>query len=509
MAPQTQEDASPVGPLEKWLRRAVFILSLGYIGCFLVVAGLRISYPFQLEWMEGGTLEHVRMILDGRPVYSSPDLEFIPFIYTPLLYFLGAVCSFVVGNTFLALRFVSFAATLGTMVCLYLFVRKETGSSFWGLLAPGLYAGSFELCGGWFDVARSDSLFLCLLLWSSYCLRFQKSFAGRTVAGFLLFLSFFSKQTGLVAGLPFLAYEMVRDPKRTWGAVLALGGSLLVSNLWMDAWTNGWYSYYCWELPGHHRWAWPMLFTFFTKDTVVPLTVAAGLGLYHLVWMFPVSWRDQRWHLPLLCLGLLGVSLGSRLHFGGYVNVLMPVYAGCAIGFGLGGQHIMGALEGLEREKRRRIASWVLVLSVVQFVSLAYKPWDHLPSKKDREAGERLVSLIAGVKGDVFCPGNGYLAVQAGKRSSVHQMAAQDLLRGSRDEVSRIMIGQLRQALATRKYDGVVLGTNWFEDPRIAFFFKDVLETHYETDVRLFEDAQVFWPVTGWRTRPEVLCRPR
>ena len=51
---------------------------------------LRARYPFELEWMEGGVLDHVRVVLSGQPLYRAPSVEFTPFIYTPFYY---AVCA--------------------------------------------------------------------------------------------------------------------------------------------------------------------------------------------------------------------------------------------------------------------------------------------------------------------------------------------------------------------------------------------------------------------------------
>ena len=44
----------------------------------------RIPYPYDLEWMEGGMLLHAARIAEGQPLYVTPSIDFIPFIYTPL-----------------------------------------------------------------------------------------------------------------------------------------------------------------------------------------------------------------------------------------------------------------------------------------------------------------------------------------------------------------------------------------------------------------------------------------
>jgi len=495
--------------MEKQLRRGVVAAAWLFVLSFIVLSMKRISYPFQLEWMEGGSLEHVHRLLERQPIYGPPDLEFTPFIYTPLFYYLGAVNASWLGEHLFALRIISFIASLGTLLCLFLIVRRETGDVFSGSLAAGLYAATFHLCEGWFDLARTDSLFLCLVLWASYLLRFGTSFVMRTMAGFLIFLSFFSKQVGLLACIPFLCHETLRFPKRTWGAWVGLGGSLLVSTLWMNFQTDGWYVYYCWELPRQHRWAWHMLFHFLTKDTLIPLTVAAGMALFHLSRVLNRPWRDPGWHAVCLAVGLILAALTSRLHSGGYVNVLMPAYAGIALLFGLAESNLKPvhiSSQGPEKGLHRML---FVVLCMTQFLSLVYWPGAYLPSKEDRSAGRYVQAVIKDVEGETFCPGSGYLASRAGKASSVHPMALWDVLRG---DVSRQagdeLVDRLKEALQTERYTAVLLQTNWLEDPLLTLLFREDLERHYKTRSRLFLDPEVFWPVAGWKTRPEVLYEP-
>ena len=51
----------------------VFLLQL-FVRQFL----LRVGYPFDLEWMEGGMLLHADRVLKGEGIYVPPSFEFIP-----------------------------------------------------------------------------------------------------------------------------------------------------------------------------------------------------------------------------------------------------------------------------------------------------------------------------------------------------------------------------------------------------------------------------------------------
>ena len=45
---------------------------------------LRLSYPLDLEWMEGGILTHALRLGRGLPLYAEPSVDFVSFLYTPL-----------------------------------------------------------------------------------------------------------------------------------------------------------------------------------------------------------------------------------------------------------------------------------------------------------------------------------------------------------------------------------------------------------------------------------------
>lgn len=77
--------------------------ALWYLLAFVGVAWRRLPHPYQLEWMEGGSVEHVRRILSGDPLYPEPAIEFVPFIYTPLYFYVGAALAWLT-ETELVLR---------------------------------------------------------------------------------------------------------------------------------------------------------------------------------------------------------------------------------------------------------------------------------------------------------------------------------------------------------------------------------------------------------------------
>src|SRR5437773_707616 len=99
------------------LRMAVIVAAAWYLLVYFVLAAVRVRYPFDLEWLEGAGLEHVRRIVAGQPLYTKPSLEFIAFPYTPLYYYVCAAVARVTGHLdFIAMRSVSVAASVGVFV---------------------------------------------------------------------------------------------------------------------------------------------------------------------------------------------------------------------------------------------------------------------------------------------------------------------------------------------------------------------------------------------------------
>ena len=93
------------------LEAALVVVALWYLGAYLAVALARIGYPYDLEWMEGGSLEHVARVLRGQPLYVPPSLEFTPYIYAPLYYYVAAPFAYSPVSTYAPPRFPIWNAT--------------------------------------------------------------------------------------------------------------------------------------------------------------------------------------------------------------------------------------------------------------------------------------------------------------------------------------------------------------------------------------------------------------
>jgi len=471
-APRVGEGKAPASAAKAALglaRAALPVLAAGFVALWGAAAVLRVLYPFELEWMEGATVEHVLRVLEGRPLYGKPSLEFVPFLYPPLYAWLGAAVSRVFGVGLGPLRFLSALCTAGSLTLLFRMVRRETGTASWGLVAAGLFAATYRVCGTWFDLARVDALCLFLLLASLYELRFRRSAFGRAAAGLLGGLAFLAKQTALLALVPVAVHEVWRGPRRSIWFVGTLVAVIAMSTVALDAAHDGWYAYYVFELPARHPLVPRMWFEFWRTDLLGPLAIAVAIGLIGFFFAATEATRERFWFHGAAAVGLLGASWSGRLHEGGHPNVLMPACAAIASCFALGAQRLLDLAAGGGREEGGAPpgrAAWLgvglLATCAMQFAVLDYPLARQTASPADERAGRALVERIRGIDGEVWMPSHGFWTRLAGKRSFVHRMAADDVVRSGDRARAGPLEDEIRAALAARRFGAVIVSDHYF-----------------------------------------------
>ena len=511
--------------VERLLAAVVPAAAAAFLLLYVIVALLRLGYPFELEWMEGGVVDHIERILAGRPIYVAPSLDFIPYAYTPLYFYLSAGVAALLGPGFLAPRLVSLLASLGIFWLIFAWVRRETGRTGAGLLAAGLFAAMFRLAGSWFDIARCDALFLLLLLAAAYLLRFGRSLLAAAAAGLVGLLAFLTKQTALPILAPLLLLTCVTDRRRGLLATLVFGGGILASTLVLNALHDGWYNYYVFALP-RERWsATPRigkLIGFWSGDLIAQLSLAIAAAVFFLLRMTDVPRKIGVFHW-LFAAAMIGAAWISRAESGGYANVLMPAFAAVAILGGLGFE-TAAALLRAGREERAEAAAALLhpcrderagtapavrwlgaslsCAILIQFAVLAYHPRWVVPTAQDRRAGKAFLETLADLPDDIWVPYHGHLPAMAGKPMRAHLMAVADIMESRPGPVREKLSSEIRGALAQQRFAAIVLD----ED---LWFFQAELERGYAKVRPLLADVPGFWPVTGMRTRPQSLYQPR
>ncbi len=479
--------------LDQALAAAAGGLPVYFLVQYLFVALLRLPHPFALEWIESGMLQVVQRVLEGRPIYGPPSLEYTPFIYMPLYAWVCAAVVPILGAGLAGLRLVSLLSSIGLLWVVFLWARRAGGGAKAGLLAAGLLAASYRAAGAWLDVARVDSLFVFLLLLGLYLATGQGMLRG-AAAGVVLGLALLTKQQALLAALPAVAWlaceRRVRALPLVIPLVLVTGGALW----WLNRTSGGWFLYYTFVLPGRHENLWSQAGVFWQKDLWGTLPLACLAGLYWLIAAGPPAGGRERAAAACL-LGCVAASWLSRMHWGGYENVLLPAYAMIAVLFGPGAVRLRERLRGAFGAGGSAAVGAMIIL---QYLSLLYNPVAQVPTGADYEAGRALVRRIAGVPGEVLVLKHPYLARMAGKPEHAHWMALLDALRAADAPVVEGLRDELSRAVQARRFAAIVL------DDRGDL---EGLEGIYVLRGAVFE-TDVFWPVTGMRTRPELWYEP-
>lgn len=466
---------------------AVVVAGLAHVVLFLACAALRLTFPWDLEWMEGGMITHAARVLQGEPIYEKPSLDFVAYFYTPLYPWLLAGLSYLTGGLSFALgRGVSLAATLLTFGMLFQAARREGGLAS-GLLAVALYAALFRTCGAFYDLARADALALSLAVAASLTAYYFPTTRGAFGSALLFVAAFFAKQTAAVMAPAVGLYLLTVDRRRAlvFGATgisvgLALGAAL-------DHQTSGWFRFYV--VSGHQghlfyvdnfllkywrdvlylapflllvpalgasygrrsRWAvlafLPLLVAAFVQRArtldfeshmyyeelwyerervlllVPPLVLAVLLGL--------VRWlrRDVAPPPPFFLLLFVAGALSSDLNHStqwAYSNCFMPI----AVFGSLYAAITIGRLLyfGGAASRAAELASLALSLALlVQLVALVYDPREQVPNARDWAALERVIEKLDAQPGPVFMPAHPLYNYLRHGTVHVHQMGLGDV----------------------------------------------------------------------------------
>lgn len=479
------------------LRPLVVLFALGPIGVYLVLGIIHLRYPFEIEWMEGGIVDVVRRVVAGQKIYVKPTVDFVPYIYAPLYFYVAGAFAKVLGVGFFSARLVSFLASLGVIALVFRFVQRDTKSLFAAVAAAGLFAATYRIATGFYDIARVDSLFVVLLLGALYPLRFHTSARSRVVAAVLFTLAFLTKQSASLIFVPIALHVVLAERKRALVFVGTAAGLMLASVLVLDRIHSGWFAYFVFWLPRQHAWVRRMWWDFWIEDLMAPLAPGCLVGLFYLITQKGAPGR--RFYF-LAFAGTLAVAWTGRLHTGGWPNVIMPAFAMIAILFGLGLHAGLARAAELAEDGRLRAEVFLLVTAFIQFGCLVYDPSRYIPTKRDQDAGNELLASIQRLDGDVFLPAHGSFTALVGKRTFAQSMAIGDILGVGGGRPGAELRDDIRRAIAQKRFGAIVLDDEWF---------RREIDQAYVKKEDLFAGKDVFWPVTGARMRPRMIFVPR
>jgi hypothetical protein len=198
-------------------------------------------------------------------------------------------------------------------------------------------------------------------------------------------------------------------------------------------------------------------------------------------------------YYALAAAGLLGSAWVSRLHTGGYLNVLMPAYAAIALLAGL----TYGKLDTTERKNMTRLLLAVPI--ILQLALLIYPVNAQIPTAADRAAGAELIARLRTLPGPVIVLRHPWYATEAGKGTFAQEEAIGDVQRSSSRKGSTALDASLRTALNADHVQAVVLDGTYDERFFGAELSRDFrLQRQPITPLRLY-------PLTDALTSPTLL----
>jgi len=476
-------------------------------GLFLLaLAGIvsaRVLYPFQLEWMEGGSVDHVRRVLAGDALYVKPGFDFIPYAYPPLYYYLSSLVARATGVGLLPLRLVSITATATTFFLLYALVRRETGDRLAAFVAVGLFAASFPLSGAWMDLARVDPLYLCGFCAALCFLRHPDRDPSGLRAGTCFALAFLAKQIALPMSLPCILYELRRNARRGARVLLATGLLAGGASLALGVLSDGWFAYYVFQLPPGRfasQFQGQRIPGFWMEHVLARLPILFALA----IWMLWREWRrdrDSALFLSMLTLGMVGSSWWSCLEATAYDNNLLPLH----LCLGLLGGVALGRVSDPSSRSAGSTSLAVGVLLLLQLLLLGYDPRVHVPSREDWAAGRSLDRRLSASSGELVMTHRPFLPGLAQAPITAHIHAINDVLRGDEGPASRDLARELALIFGQRRVRRLLVDEDWwFAREEI----NQAIRSQYRVSERLFGDDPVFWTRTGMPSRPAYVMVP-
>lgn len=537
-----------------WSRRLLLALSilvgLTLVGRLTPVWWAHLTFPWDLEWMEGGMLAHAWRLREGLPLYTEPSAEWIPYIYSSGYPALLAALAPAWGLDYGQARAISLLGSWSAAAAIVFLAWRHHREPWVGVLAASLFIGTYDHVAGFFSLVRSDGLGVGLLAWS-LVLALEESRRSRDVSALLLASAFLVKQNFALFGLPIAAaLWMARSRSEAWRFALVSAVPALVWTGWHEWQSGGNYLDYVVRAPASHgsvaerafpgmprEWMvacwgavcvmcgsqlermWPNI----SRPERVALASLVGLaGIANLAVGFygaPGFWRiagtlavmvvtagvlsglrglvtpgrpPAQVFAVLLAMTALATAAMMRAHVGGFVNVLIPLYwCSCA-----GAAWSLSRLVQLDRGVWA-VAGLGLLLGQLCWDQYTLDTERFLPREGAGEANARVVELLREVEGPVFSPFSPWLPVRAGKAPGTHLISIWDVTH------ARSPFSEAREAIRTdiaaMRFGAVLDGSR-----PLKWGVADA----YDRTERL-QGVAPLMPRLGYRAYPTVLRLPR
>lgn len=448
---QAKRTVSPHLPFLPFIVLSTWIF-VGLARVFL----LRLGYPLDLEWMEGGMLVHALRLGSGQPLYAEPSVDFVSFPYTPLYPAVLGVLSKIFGLSYILGRAVSILAFCGSLVLLVAAVRGiaqqfeskelQAVATTAGLLGAAAVCLAFPFCGAFYDLVRCDSLWLFLVSAGVYSCSPGRSMSATVLGALLLVLAFFTKQTAapfMVATAASMAFTSGIKRGLVFSAVAF--GSTATGILVGQYLTDGWQWFYIYRLHQSHETRFEKIWpetprVLFDYGFMLLVPIAACL----LLVAFRRRLSPRLFYWAFMAATALATAAVASATQGAYDNAYIPaIYFGallsaaCVVELAALAADLSASTGGAVWSFGERQRPWRGSLRIFSLLGLGLlsahamirwlDPSPHVPSQQDHAEARRLLAYLTEQGPEIFVPGHPFYSVLAGGRGHLHIMGVSDV----------------------------------------------------------------------------------
>ncbi len=379
----------------KWLslEGLAWMVAICYGGFYLYVAFRRITYPYDLDFIEDNMLMQAVQVSLGKPVYVPPNANFVPQVYMPLYTVLSGWIFKLIAPSYLTMRLLSFSATLFSAILIFLISRRLSNHTGIAFCAATLFLAGYRITGGWYELARVDALYIMLTLAGTALLIYGRENRFKLpIAGSILALAFLTKQNGLFFALVVIGFLLFTIGWRAFAFAIPFALVSILPVLYLDQVSGGWFSIYVFKIAYLSPIDYQRVFVTLKDDLFGSM---AGLTVMFMVATISSVWREggkgilmEPWNWFIGA--ALFISVAGRASVGGNRNNLMPAYTFLSVAPALAVREIR-----LWRVRWQvRSGSGLFVLIIVQFLLTSFIPKYQLgfiPTSAMKSAGDRLI----------------------------------------------------------------------------------------------------------------------
>ena len=267
-----------------------------------------------------------------------------------------------------------------------------------------------------------------------------------------------------------LLWLFLNDKRQALLAVGVLATALAFGTYLLQTSSQGWYAYYVYAMPG----AKSKYFGYFRVFAALPAEVFRywGIGLLMIGGMifairgkhFELRGEEGLWGAMLLsAIGQFCLHRGDQMAGNNVLHPLaamMAIYIPYAVWRAREGSAAIGEPSATPRPVLGALFEWGLFIQLASFVYIPTHLPMLFPGAQERTAGDKFISYLRSIPGDVVIPAHGFLGTLAGKQTHTHCQVEDDVL-VMHDSISAAYQAAWQQAYRTQQFGAII----WDESP--------------------------------------------